>query len=234
MTARYRSDAFLVMDKRPGEVTAPPTSRPGPTLLDRAREAAPRAKLHHPLTRLDAEVSGAVLFALSRNAIERAEASPPAKRYLAVAAGAMADDRATWTWPVGAHPRRPALRSCDDGARDAQPAETRATVIARTEGAALLLLTPVTGRTHQLRLHAARAGLPLFGDTDYGGPSRWTRPDGGVVAIPRVLLHAWRVTLPGGHPVVEAPPHADLVDAWRAVAGASLLDALMPWRAPDR
>ena len=44
----------------------------------------------------------------------------------------------------------------------------------------------------------------------------------------------FEVTLPGGHPVVEAPPHADLVDAWRAVAGASLLDALMPWRAPDR
>lgn len=225
MIALFRDDHWLVLDKPPGVTTTPPSSRPGPTLLDRAREIAPAA-VHHPLSRLDAEVSGAVLFALSRKAIALASQRPPEKRYLALAPNAPAEDRFAWSWPIGAHPRRPSLRACGPQARDAQPAETRGEVLARREQVAALLLTPVTGRTHQLRVHAASAGLPLLGDTAYGGASRVTRPDGAIVGIPRVMLHAWRVTIPSDGRRVEAPPHEDLAVAWRALADDTLARAL--------
>lgn len=226
MEPLYRDDDWLVLAKPPGMATTPPSARPGPTLLDLAREAAPKATAHHPLSRVDAEVSGAVLFALSRRAIDAAARRPPHKRYLALAPRAPAEDAFTWSWPVGVHPRRATLRTCAADARDPQPAETRGVVLAREGDVAALSLTPITGRTHQLRVHAATAGIPLLGDASYGGAARVTRADGAVIGLPRVMLHAWRVRLPTGDAWVEAPPHADLLDAWRALAITSLEDAL--------
>jgi 23S rRNA-/tRNA-specific pseudouridylate synthase len=69
-----------------------------------------------------------------------------------------------------------------------QPALTRFSVLARAgDGSrALLRLEPVTGRTHQLRVHCAAAGFPIVGDALYGGAPRGSR----------LMLHAWRVSVP--------------------------------------
>src|SRR6266508_3082018 len=66
------------------------------------------------------------------------------------------------------------------------------------EPAALLRAFPLTGRTHQIRLHLAHLGHPLLGDARYGGPATWRDR-----AVPRHLLHAERLALP--HPGTGKP-----------------------------
>jgi 23S rRNA-/tRNA-specific pseudouridylate synthase len=92
--------------------------------------------------------------------------------------------------------------------------------------AALLLLSPLTGRTHQLRVHVARAGVPLLGDRHYGGPMRCTLPTGQVVRAGRVMLHCARVRLPkigeaadAGKLSVDAPIPDDFRAVWLALGG---------------
>jgi 23S rRNA pseudouridine1911/1915/1917 synthase len=83
-------------------------------------------------------------------------------------------------------------------------AHTDFTLLRRMPGAALLLAEPRTGRSHQIRLHAAALGHPLLGDERYGGPTRYAGR-----ALPFHLLHALRLRLPHpnlGEPLtVEAP-----------------------------
>jgi 23S rRNA-/tRNA-specific pseudouridylate synthase len=81
----------------------------------------------------------------------------------------------------------------------------------------------VTGRTHQLRVHAAAAHTPLLGDTTYGGPRRLLAADGSVHSVPRVALHAAAVELVhAGQPLrVEAPFPADLVALWESLGGSA-------------
>lgn len=82
--------------------------------------------------------------------------------------------------------------------------ETSLRVLRRFDGSALVEASPLTGRTHQIRLHLAHLGHPLVGDAKYGGPQSW---QGEVVSAHR--LHAWRIALP--HPrtgallQIEAP-----------------------------
>ncbi|HKO53979.1 MAG TPA: pseudouridine synthase, partial [Polyangiaceae bacterium] len=86
----------------------------------------------------------------------------------------------------------------------------------------LLALAPLTGRTHQLRVHCAAHGLPLLGDRAYGGASRFTSDSGAVTALDRIALHAAWVELPLSAPFrVESPTPAFLLDIWRAFAGDS-------------
>jgi hypothetical protein len=96
--------------------------------------------------------------------------------------------------------------------------------VAAVDGAALLLLFPQTGRTHQLRVHAAHAGVPLLGDTLYGGPKRIVRPDGRVLTSRRVMLHCAEVTIPDpsrSEPTLtfHSPLPHDMRQIWRALGG---------------
>jgi 23S rRNA pseudouridine1911/1915/1917 synthase len=67
---------------------------------------------------------------------------------------------------------------------------TTYTVVSSADGMALVRCEPVTGRTHQIRVHMASRGWPILGDAVYGEPS---------TVLTRHALHAWRVTLP--HPL---------------------------------
>jgi 23S rRNA-/tRNA-specific pseudouridylate synthase len=89
------------------------------------------------------------------------------------------------------------------------------------------VLWPRTGRTHQLRVHAAHAGHALLGDAPYGGPKRLARADGRMVAFPRVMLHCAEVILPGirsGTLELRAPVPTDFAEAFFALGGTA--DAL--------
>jgi 23S rRNA-/tRNA-specific pseudouridylate synthase len=90
------------------------------------------------------------------------------------------------------------------------------------DGAAVLALAPVTGRTHQIRVHASNAGVPLVGDVAYGGAARLTLASGRVIAPGRVALHAARVVVPDerGEPMVfAAPVPTELVELWSSLGG---------------
>jgi 23S rRNA-/tRNA-specific pseudouridylate synthase len=96
-------------------------------------------------------------------------------------------------------------------------------MLASPPAATLLWLEPETGRTHQLRVHAAAAGLALLGDRHYGGAPRIVLPDGSVHGARRTMLHCARVSLPdpaGGEALrFETLPPVDFGQLWAAAGG---------------
>ena len=221
----YRDAGWLALDKPAGLVTTA-AGAGARCLVERAKAIAPEATHHHPLSRLDADVTGVVLFALSRRAIEEAERARAAgtyrRAYVGLLPRAPAGDGA-WTWPVAVDPRDATRRVIDpEGSGvDSQAARTEyATRAVALGGVALVGFRPVTGRTHQILVHAAAAGVPILGDGMYVGARRVVLDDGGVVSAPRVLLHAWHVEIPGRGERVVAPLAADMLAAWAACGGA--------------
>jgi RluA family pseudouridine synthase len=100
------------------------------------------------------------------------------------------------------------MRLCPPDHPDAEAATTRYRTLAEAPGAALVELSPQTGRMHQLRVHLASIGRPIAGDARYGGAL--------VVAgqpIPRLMLHAGALSFPhpaGGTKRIEAEVPADM------------------------
>jgi 23S rRNA-/tRNA-specific pseudouridylate synthase len=220
---------FLVLHKPSGL----PTTSPGdePTLTAVARELDPSALRLHPSSRLDAEVSGAVIFARTPSATEHLLAARRAgsyrRGYLAIASAAPEPPRGEWHGAIGIDPNNPRKRAiARAGAPGAREAHTRFSTLQSTAHAVLLWLMPQTGRTHQLRVHAAGAGIPLLGDRHYGGAQRVVLADGRVLSARRTMLHCARVEIPdpvGGDPLrFEAPPPTDFDELWRALGGSAL------------
>ncbi|MEH3105873.1 MAG: RNA pseudouridine synthase [Sphingomonas fennica] len=142
-----------------------------------------------PAHRLDRDTSGCLLLARTPRALSRYhaafEAGQVGKRYLAVVDGVPAQPAGTIDMPLAK------ISSRADGWRmvaDAKgkAARTRWRLVGAAGGRALILFAPETGRTHQLRVHAASGlGLPIAGDPVYGRAARTG-----------MLLHAWRLTVP--------------------------------------
>jgi 23S rRNA-/tRNA-specific pseudouridylate synthase len=106
--------------------------------------------------------------------------------------------------------------------RDATPARSLYAVVDRAGTHAMLALEPITGRTHQLRVHAADAGAALLGDGAYGGDTRVGLSSGRVLGIRRIALHAARVVVPrrsGEAMEVQAEVPAELRGLWTALGG---------------
>jgi RluA family pseudouridine synthase len=119
--------------------------------------------------RLDAETSGILLFAKSPGALktygEMFETRRMNKRYLAVVRGNPKQDRWVCNAKLGPDPKEHGRHRVDPRGKDAQ---TDFTVLERKTSLALIEARPLTGRTHQIRLHLAHANLPIVGDTMYG------------------------------------------------------------------
>lgn len=180
------------------------------------------------VSRLDVGVSGVLLVTLGSRSREHLLAERAAgrlqRRYVALAAGVPEPAEGDWNEALGGKGQgRRAVAG-----QDAQSAHTRYRVVARAAsaqpggaGTALLSLSPVTGRTHQLRVHAAAHGAPLLGDRKYGGPPRMTGADGSVQAFSQILLHAAWVEwgAKDQRQRVTSEPAAALVDAWLVLGG---------------
>lgn len=166
----------------------------------------------HPTSRLDRGVSGVVIFTTTERAAtalrSARERGTYARSYLALASRAPDPPEGTWDAPIG-RAKDPRLRAARG--RDAAPSTTRYRTVAVASKVALVELEPLTGRTHQLRVHASDAGCALLGDRDYGGPARVVLPTGKVLSLARVALHCARVDTP----LVEA--RADVPEELRAV-----------------
>lgn len=189
--------------------------------LDRLLWAFARSngKRPHLVHRLDRETSGVILAARTKPAAAALHAAFEArsvrKTYLAlVRVEAGLPPRGRITAPL-AERRTGALSYSAVVAPQAAGAREAVTAwrcLERRGDAALLSVRPETGRMHQVRAHLAHAGLPLFGDHQYGSPPAATGAN-------RTMLHAFSIDFPrpsGGRHIVSAPPPADL----RAAAAA--------------
>lgn len=100
------------------------------------------------------------------------------------------------------------MRVCAPDHPDAEAALTRYRTLGRGDGAALLELSPETGRMHQIRVHLASVSRPIAGDARYGGALMV-----GGAPVPRLMLHAAALSFPhpeGGTKRIEAPTPADM------------------------
>ena len=142
--------------------------------------------------RLDRMTSGLVIVAKNDSAHRQLAADFKArivhKTYTVLVHGRMADESGEIRWPVGRDPvRRVRMKAGGLGAREAA---TRYRVARRFGRFTLLEAEPLTGRTHQLRVHFSALGHPIVGDTLYGAPCRLHLGTGERETLKRTFLHA--------------------------------------------
>ena len=205
----HHDGELLIVHKPPGLPTTAPSSTE-PCLAHWVRDRFPDLQAH-ATSRLDSQVSGLVTFALTRDAnrhlLDARRAGAYHRVYMAITLREVSPDQGEWSWPISIDPRNPKRRLAGPG-RGEREALTRYEVAARTPEATLLRLRPETGRTHQLRVHAAEAGAPLFGDHLYQGERRKVLPTGSVVTARRVMLHCARVSFPSSAVTVVRSPES--------------------------
>ncbi len=217
----YEDDAILVLDKPPG-IAVHGGSGLKYGVIEALRALRPEARFLELVHRLDRETSGCLLIAKKRSALRHLHGllrgSEIAKTYIALLKGRWAGGPER----VDAALRKNVLSSGERIVRVQEAAGKEATTLfeplARSPLATLVRALPATGRTHQIRVHAAHLDRPLAGDEKYGDPefNRSLRGAG----LRRLFLHASALRF--AHPTtgdeirISAPLAPDLV----AVLGA--------------
>jgi tRNA pseudouridine32 synthase/23S rRNA pseudouridine746 synthase len=190
----YRDDEIAVAYK-PARLSSMPAKEQRHFSLKKSLETLLGVTIHMP-SRLDVSARGLVLVSTSPRAhapLQRAfESRRVIKRYLCATKGECGWDRKVEQGLIGRDPRHPVLRISP--ATQGQSAETIFTNLGKGDSSGeevtILCAQPVTGRTHQIRVHASANRLPLYGDMFYGG-------------APAQYLHLASVYLAFKHPLHE-------------------------------
>lgn len=191
----HADDDIVVVDKPAGLLSVPGR---GPEradcLIARLRAEFPSVLLVH---RLDLDTSGVIVFALTPQAQvhlgQQFENRRTQKRYVALVSGHPAEKRGRVDLPLIVDwPNRPRQKVCHDTGR---PAQTDWRVLRQEGENTRVRLVPVTGRSHQLRVHMQALGHPILGDTLYAS--------GAAAELPRLMLHAEELRLT--HPMTGQP-----------------------------
>jgi RluA family pseudouridine synthase len=176
----YEDRSVIAIDKPPGWMLVPHSWQKTTRNLQAAiassiagREFWARSRnlkfLRH-VHRLDADTSGVLLFAKSFGAVETYsdlfEGRKMEKTYWAVVAGAPKQNEWTCRLKLGPDPRQIGRNKVDE--RAGKEAETHFKVLETRGKFTLVEAKPVTGRTHQIRVHLKESGLPIIGDELYG------------------------------------------------------------------
>ena len=198
----YEDDALIVINK-PSGMAVHGGSGLSYGLIEGLRALRPQARFLELVHRLDRDTSGLLLVAkkrsMLRNLHEQLREKTMAKHYLALVAG---------EWPAAQRAVKAPLRKFEMPTGDrvvkvdlkeGKPSETRFRVVQQFSQATLMECSPITGRTHQIRVHTLHAGHPIAGDTRYGDPDfdeQMRR-----LGLKRLFLHASRLRF--FHPVLE-------------------------------
>jgi RluA family pseudouridine synthase len=176
----YEDRSVLAIDKPPGWMLLPVSWQNTGFNLQAALNSSIGArdfwarcrgiKFLRYVHRLDADTSGVLLLAKSPGAVQTYsdlfESRKMEKTYLAVVVGKPKQTEWTCHLKLAPDPRRIGRMKVD--ARNGKSAETHFRVLDHNENRALIEAKPVTGRTHQIRVHLAETGLPIVGDELYG------------------------------------------------------------------
>ena len=201
LTVLYEDDHLLAVDKPAGMLIHPSRSRLTGTLANRVLayyQQTGQRSAFHPLTRLDRDTFGVVL--LAKNAHIHAllnqlhDAGRIQKTYHALVYGGPDADTGVIDAPIGRLPLPSLLRQVDPAGK---PSQTEFSVLERGALTCKLGLRPITGRTHQLRVHCAHMGYPILGDPQYGSDT--SRQLSGQFGYSTQLLCAKSLSFP--HPI---------------------------------
>jgi len=182
----YEDDDIIVFDKPSGMACHTAKGHPNDTLANFYASRCPGTKFR-VLGRLDMYTSGLVLAAKNARAAQALTDSAILKEYVAVLCGCPSSPDGTIDAPIDDRDPEVRRRSVSDSGR---AAITHYSTIDNANGYTLVLATPETGRTHQLRVHFSYVGAPLAGDELYGGNCEY---------ISRQALHRRRLAFL--HPV---------------------------------
>ena len=168
LTILYEDDHILAVDKPAGMLIHPSRCRNTGTLANIVLGYFNRTGQHgafHPVTRLDRDTYGIVLLGKNSHIHRLLQECDMVKTYHAMVLGGPVDDEGTIDAPIARRPLPSLLREVRE---DGKPSLTEYRVLERRENLCKLALRPITGRTHQLRVHCAYKGYPILGDPQYG------------------------------------------------------------------
>ena len=168
LTILYEDEYLLAVEKPAGMLIHPSRSRFDGTLAKFVAGYYRRTgqkSAFHPLTRLDRDTFGIVLLTKNSHIHCLLQMAQVRKTYHALTLGGPTEDRGTIDAPIGRRELPSLLREVR---ADGKESITEYEVLERGE-LCKLALHPITGRTHQLRVHCAHMGWPIVGDPQYGG-----------------------------------------------------------------
>lgn len=210
----FHDEQIAVVFKPAGLLTVPTPKRERNTLVSWLSRELGKGQRKRPevrvVQRLDREVSGVLVFALTepawKNLREQFEQHSPERRYLALIAGSVKPDQGTFSslLATGRSLQRRPARTEQSGER----AITHYQVLEQLDGAALVEVWLETGRRHQIRVHFAEAGAPILGETRYRRELA-THP---LWPADRIALHA--ANLAFKHPATGKPVQFQSAMPW--------------------
>jgi 23S rRNA pseudouridine1911/1915/1917 synthase len=195
---QYEDDDCILINKPAGMVVHPSTGHQQGTLVNAILAHCPdilgvggerRPGIVH---RLDKDTSGLILVAKNDQALRYLQAQFKArtvvKTYLALVEGIIRPDSALIDAPLGRDPRqRKRIGVITQQSAQARPSQTRYNTLVSYDDFTLVECLPLTGRTHQIRVHLAYIGYPLVGDKIYGRRKQ-------RLPLSRHFLHAAQLT----------------------------------------
>ena len=174
LSVLYEDDYLLVVDKPAGMLIHPSRSKNEGTLANFVAgyyQKTGQKCAFHPMTRLDRDTFGIVLLAKNAHVHTLLQGADVKKTYHALVFGEPDETEGVIDAPIARRPLPSLLRYVRE---DGKPSVTEYRVLERKGRLCKLALRPVTGRTHQLRVHCAHVGFPILGDPQYGSEDSQT------------------------------------------------------------